>query len=494
MEKAGIPTVTFFYEDQLNYHKQTALKNGVPGLRYCMPPRIGTAEETVGAYYDNIVPQLMDPLTEEEQQSGLYSPPAPPRIAYEGTINEAHAFFEQTTLVENCRNCPIATWTDGLPIKIPTEEAVAEMLTGTSHDPSEPIVRYREKDANGNWIVGNPLTYARAYTATVEKVAICAVMAGCKPEYLPVVLSIATTGGGTTNCPGTSSMIAAYYFVSGPIAKEIGMNPGQNSMDVGNYANCTIGRTGALMSINFGGCITGLVRTDSGNPMHSVCFAEDLEGLPQDWVGFNQEESHFIDTGEKDDDGNAILEQVNYTANESVLGKGFSWGFNTGWFSFPGYYRSLNSGTMGIARWLGVEGVPGKYNWLEAILPMVQRVMPTAGSAFFVLHPNLAELLRTYGFTSKQEVYDWMYEEWTIPVYDYYNSGFFDHMTDGGTRVERTNPDGLTYNELLATNPDYPLHSFNNSCIVVGDGFADEHWYYSMFGGRPGGYPIDVWR
>jgi hypothetical protein len=484
MEKAGIPTVTLFYADQLNYHLQTALKNGVPGLRYAMPPRIGTAEELVATYYDQIVPALMDPLTEEEKQSGLYQPPAPPRIAFEGTLYEAHDFFEQTTLIENCRNCPIATWTDGLPIKIPTEEAVAEMLTGTSHDRDELIATQVDSPGWGGVTpAGTPVIYARSYTATVEKAAVCAVMAGCKPEYLPVALAIATAGGGTTMCPGTSSMIATFYFVSGPIAKEIGMNPGQNSMDIGNYANCTIGRVGAIMSVNFGGCITGLVRTDSGNPLHSVCFAEDLEGLPQDWVGFNEESTYMKDG-----------ETVNYTANESVLAKGFSWGLSTGWFSFPGYYRSLNSGTMGIARWLGVEGIPGKYNWLEAVLPMMQRVMPTAGSAFFILHPNLAELLRTYGFTSKQEVYDYMYEEWTIPVYDFYNSGFFDHMTDGGTSVERTNPDGKTYNELLATDPDYPLHSFSNNCIVVADGFADEHWYWSAFGGRPGSYPVDPWR
>jgi hypothetical protein len=96
---------------------------------------------------------------------------------------------------------------------------------------------------------------------------------------MPVALAIAEMGGGTTNCPGTSSMQTTLYTLSGPIAKEIGMNAGQNSMDVGNPANMSIGRVGSIMSVNFGGCITGLIRTDAGNMVHSTAFAEDLEEL-----------------------------------------------------------------------------------------------------------------------------------------------------------------------------------------------------------------------
>ena len=55
----------------------------------------------------------------------------------------------------------------------------------------------------------------------------------------------------------------------------------------------TLGRVGALMSVNFGGCITGVVRSDSGNPIHSVCFAEDVDGLPPGWVGFNEESTYY---------------------------------------------------------------------------------------------------------------------------------------------------------------------------------------------------------
>ena len=489
MEKLGIPTVEMLYADQANYFKQIALNNGCPNIRYVAVPRIGHAEEIIATYYDKIIKALTDPLTAKEKEAGLYSPSAPPRVLFEGTLLEAQEFLGQTVLVENCRNCPIAKYTDGLPVVIPTEEAVAAMLTGTSHKASEQVVTPYEMPGffGPATPAGAAITFAQKYTSTVEKVAICAVMAGCKPQYLPVALAIATSGGGTTNCPGTSSMATTLYIVSGPIAKEIGMNAGQNSMDVGNPANMTLGRVGALISVNFGGCITGLVRTDSGNPVHSVCTAEDLEGLPPGWIGFNEESTYMKDG-----------KPVNYTKNQSVVGKGFSWGLASGFFSFPGYYRSMNEGQMGIARYLGVEGKPGYYNWMEAILPIIVRAMPSPSSGFFILHMNLAQMLYLYGFKTKAAVYKWMFDTYFVTVKEYWNSGLYDFMTDGGRMTEPTS--GKTYIDLLKTDPGYKLHVFggfgdpNANCIIVGDSFADEHWYWNIFGFRPSTYAIDPWK
>jgi hypothetical protein len=469
----------------VNFFKNIALINGCPNIRYVTVPRIGTPSEMVATYYDNIIQALTEPLTaEEEGGAGLYSPPAPPRVLIEGTLDECHDFLQQTTLVENCRNCPIAKYTDGLPVVVPTEEKVAEMLTGTSHDPDEEIARIYDAPgftiaAGGMQKAGSSLVYSFSYTATVEKAAVCAVMAGCKPEYLPVALAIATAGGGTVYCPGTSSMASVLYMVSGPIAKEIGMNAGQNALDVGNHANMSLGRVGALMSINFGGCITGLVRTDSGNLIHSTCFPEDLDGLPPGWVGFNEEATYSMEG-----------ETVNYTKDESVIAKIGGQSFSTGLLSFPGYYRSLNAGQMGLARMLGVEGVPGKYNWMEAICPVLAKMYPSPGGAFWILHMNLADLLYEHGFKSKAEVYQWLYDSYFVTVEEYYNTGLWEFMV-AVMPIERTS--GKTWYELLETDPDYKLHVFGRNCIVVSDSFADEHWYFSS-GGPPTAYPIDPWR
>jgi len=480
------------YADQQNYFHNVALTNGCPNIRCVSVPRIGHADEMFPTFYDALIKALPSPLTAKEKETGLYSPPAPPRIIFEGNLFEAQDFLQQTTLIENCRMCPIAKYTDGLPVIIPTEEAVAAMLTGTSHKPTESIVTQWPSIGMGG--VTNPaganITYAQKYTSTVEKVAVCAVMAGCKPQYMPVALAIATTGGNSTNCPGTSSMWETWFCVSGPIAKEIGMNAGQDSMDTGSPANNTLGRVGAIMTANFGGCITGAVRTDSGNPIHNVCFAEDLDAsvFSEGWVGFNQESTHTDP---------ATGKAVNYTAKDSVLAKGAGWGMVTGLFSYPGYYRSLNMGQMGLARYLGVEGKVGYYNWMDVILPIVERAMPRPSSQCFILHMNLAQLLVDYGFKSKTDVYNYMWSKWTIPISNYYNSGLFDFDSNSGQNIEPTS--AKKYIDLVKSDPNYQIHPFGggnalSNCILVGDSFGDEHWYYNVFGGKPGAQPIDTWR
>jgi hypothetical protein len=121
---------------------------------------------------------------------------------------------------------------------------------------------------------------------TVEKVAINAVMAGCRPEYLPVVL--AALEGACTNEFNIHGLLATTWFsgplliVNGPIAREIGMNSGVNALGQGNRANATIGRALQLVIRNVGGGRPGGVdRATLGNPgKYTFCFAEDEAGSP----------------------------------------------------------------------------------------------------------------------------------------------------------------------------------------------------------------------
>jgi hypothetical protein len=490
MEIAGIPTVTMGYADQINFFDNTVLINGCPGARWIDVPRYGSGEERVATFYDKIEEALTSPITAEEKQSGLYQPPAPPRIAFEGTLDEAQEFFQQTTLVENCRNCPIAKYTDGMPIIIPTEEKVAEMLTGTSHDPNEQVAtQYDIAGWGGVTPAGSPIIYCRTYTTTVEKAAVCAVMAGCKPEFLPVALAIATAGGSITSCPGTSGPGGVGAFcVSGPIAKEIGMNAGQNALDVGNQANTTLGRFAALISINAGGAITGLVRTDSGNPIHSLCFAEDIDGLPPGWRGLN-EESTYIKDGEN----------VNYTKDESVVGRvGYRWAL-VGNLHSPGSTRQLPEGYGGFARYiqnrLGLpEGTP-IYNWLDGYVPVMTQAVGRPGGRTFIMDPYMALMLYDAGFKDKVEAYQYLVDNFFITAYYYSTSGWWDFVTDAGRRTESTS--GKTYGWLAENDPDYPIPAFGNNpmsiCFIVSAGFADELCHI-WEGGRPSAYPIDPWR
>ena len=188
-------------------------------------------------------------------------------------------------------------YTDGLPVVIPTEERVKEMLKGTSHKPDELITLQRDM-TNGRFGAvesgytrkkGEVVKFMPMYrTATVEQVAVNAVMAGCKPEYFPVVLAMAESGGGTGDGRGGGGA----FIVSGPIYKEIGMNVTNFIFGPGNPANKTIGRVGSLLWRNLGGYEeTVSTITTLGSPVTNggFIFAEYAEGLPKGWKGLNEE-------------------------------------------------------------------------------------------------------------------------------------------------------------------------------------------------------------
>jgi len=121
---------------------------------------------------------------------------------------------------------------------------------------------------------------------TVEKVTINAVMAGCKPDYLPVVLAAVEAACSDDFC--MHGVLATTYFsgpvviVNGPIVAEIGMNSGVNALGQGNRANATIGRALQLVIRNVGGGRPGGVdRATLGNPgKYTFCFAENEAASP----------------------------------------------------------------------------------------------------------------------------------------------------------------------------------------------------------------------
>jgi len=161
-------------------------------------------------------------------------------------------------------------WTDGLPVVPPTAARVLRMLDGTRRAPGEVVA-----------VVPPDLV-----PVTVEKVAINAVMAGCKPEYLPVVL--AAVEAACTDAFNMHGLLCTTYFsgpvvvVNGPIAAQIGMNSGVNCMGQGNRANATIGRALQLVVRNIGGGVPGGIdRAAFGAPgKYTFCFAEDEAGSP----------------------------------------------------------------------------------------------------------------------------------------------------------------------------------------------------------------------
>jgi hypothetical protein len=163
-------------------------------------------------------------------------------------------------------------WSDGLPLVPPTPARVESMLAGSGHSPEE-VVTVMAPDLV-------PLT--------VEKVAINAVMAGCRPEYLPVVLAgceaIASDQFNIHGVAATTQFVGPVLIVNGPIRLALSMNPGINALGPGNRANLTIGRAVNLVVRNVGGSRPGEVdRSTLGSPAKvSLCFPEDEEASPWD--------------------------------------------------------------------------------------------------------------------------------------------------------------------------------------------------------------------
>ncbi len=161
-------------------------------------------------------------------------------------------------------------WTDGLPVVPPTERRVLAMLEGTRRRADE--------------LVG--VVPPNLVECTVEKVAVNAVLAGCKPEHLPVVLAaLEAACSEAFNMHGllaTTMPAGPVVIVNGPIRRAIGMNAGRNVFGQGNRANLAIGRALQLVVRNVGGGRPGEVdRATHGNPGKlSFCFAEDEEGSP----------------------------------------------------------------------------------------------------------------------------------------------------------------------------------------------------------------------
>jgi len=256
-------------------------------------------------------------------------------------------------------------WTDGLPIIPPTEEGVKEMVTHWRWNPQE--------------VVG--LVNPKKGEATVEKIATNAVMAGCLPEYLPVVIAatraMVQKDFNLYGLQTTTHLCTVMVLVNGPLAEELSINCGYNAMGQGNMANATIGRAIRLILTNIGGASPGILdRATFGSPAkYSFCFAENEAENP--WEPFHVER---------------------------------------------GFPQSVSTVTV-----LGVEG-PHNVNdhgsqSAEEILLTVSGVLATPGTnhiylggePLIVLGPEHAQIIASDGF-SKAGVKQFLYEKARVPL------------------------------------------------------------------------------
>src|SRR5262245_4712840 len=165
-------------------------------------------------------------------------------------------------------------WTDGLPFVLPTPERVRAMVAGSGRSGSEVIA----------------VVPPRWAEATVENIAVNAVMAGCLPAHMPLVIAAVQAACapefGLYSVQATTHPCAVMMLVSGPIVGELGLNVGHGAMGPGFRANAAAGRAMRLVLINVGGGIPGHGdQSTHGSPAKfSYCVAENEAATP--WEPF----------------------------------------------------------------------------------------------------------------------------------------------------------------------------------------------------------------
>jgi hypothetical protein len=168
-------------------------------------------------------------------------------------------------------------WTDGLPIVPPTEARVHLMLTGYESIAQKEIAVLPPKMGS----------------ATLEKVAINAVMAGCLPEYMPIIITAVEAAADERfrllGVQATTHPCGVLIVVNGPIVEKLHLNSGGNAFGPGNQANATIGRAMSLVLLNIGGGVPGQIdKSTQGSPCkYTYCVAENEAANP--WQPFHVE-------------------------------------------------------------------------------------------------------------------------------------------------------------------------------------------------------------
>jgi hypothetical protein len=280
LEKLSIPTVTITTTEFASLARDTAFGQGAEPSFVVVPHPMGMISlAEIRQKAESVFPEILKAATDWQPvvKPTLLAKPAYPaeKLKLKGTVENINAIFLSRGL------------SLGIPIIPPTPELVGEMLKATSRRPEEVVGRVPP----------------RMGVLTIELVATHAVMAGCKPSYMPLLISaleafldpIANWRGITT----TTATSAAMVIVNGPIVKEIGLASGQGAAGKMHHANASIG-----YAINLALGIVGGSKPPTpdkstlGGPADFVCwiFGENEDKLPAGWKPFH------VDRGFKESD------------------------------------------------------------------------------------------------------------------------------------------------------------------------------------------------
>ena len=335
---------------------QVAFTYGMPGIRtqYIRGPVWGRSREQIRKLIiegnnpltgkpvmQEALAKLTSPLTAEEKDMSSRTMDLGP-ATYTDTEENLHKLFLEKR------------YTDFLPVVLPTKERVDAMLAQTSHSPDSILGRM-----DPGSVAGETFTY------TVRHAAIAAVMAGCKPEYFPVVLAVGSAGVTAVNI--SDNGFAGGAVINGKIRDEIGLNYDVGAVGPYAHANTTIGRAWSLLSINGGnsGKIGTTYMGTVGNPanLSNIIIAENEENSP--WE--------------------PLSVQRGFRKDENIVTLFNGWGI-------------LSARNWAITDWSSTP------NYSKNIQDIFRLQNPGLFGTFAVLSPPIANLVREEGFDSVEKL------------------------------------------------------------------------------------------
>jgi len=413
--------------------------HGVP-LRFIYTPHpvVGMPPSVLRSYIDGdnpatqqtVIGEVIEALTKpvsEDEFEGDFAPASrtglrQTQLAPDTEDNLQRLFYERG-------------WTDGLPVILPTEERVAEMLTGTNRSPDEVVTEIFLHDTQ---------EYLKF---TVEMVAIIGVMAGARAEHLPVLLAIASTGH--PSIPGSTTPFACMLLVNGPIRNEIEMNSGIGAFSPRTLANSVIGRAWTLLTIHWGYLrLKKQFWTSQGNPIgyNNMCVAENEERSA--WEPFHV--------------------QKKFRPEESVVSLFRGW-------SFVNNVVGSSQRSVGKDMFLQLGALPGLFS-----------------AAMLILDPLVARHLKeNEGFQTKLDFARWISENFTVPAGQFWGTDLI-HMMMAPLADQGVEP-YATWKKLPEDTLIRPYDKPENINIVVVGGETSPMWKVSDFAYATSA-SVDKWR
>jgi hypothetical protein len=364
-EKAGIPAVVVTTTGFTTIAKSIGKSEGIANLRVAeYPGAVGVhPEELVDAnvenvLFDRIIGELTQPRSVGSKETAVAGRPADD-IVFEGTFDEINAHFRGKR------------WSDELPVVPPTLERVAEFLKHTRREPDETIAVLPQANL----------------AATTRNIAVNAVMAGCQPQLMPVLIAavqaIADNEYNLNNI-GSTWGVQPFLLVNGPLAATLGIENGAQLVNRG--ANPSIGRALALIIKNIAGYQYGSSYMGTfGYPLNVVLAENEAE---------NPWQPYHVEHGFKRGDSTV-------TACGTV-----TWGWPPAIYGTP-----RKSAAQAALQFLALECTKK---------PCLARLVERGGNGFrnmitFLIAPPVAKALAGEGYT-KDKIREYVYEHARVPA------------------------------------------------------------------------------